>query len=165
MIPPSSEKLQRASIEVRGTPVKKQYDHYNHGFWSPDRPTVVYVESVPIGLCIVEMSESVVLRYVRGKYIRESEYMPPKSSQYYTEHTWTTTKDLPSGRIRLIAYTPSYRPDWQHPTRQSQATMLRHTGRSDDGGATHTNQFPVIRAGFSSLCHKSSTEVIKPNVQ
>lgn len=112
VIPPSSEKLQRASIEVRENPVKKQYDHYNHGFWSPDRPTVVYGGRVPIGLCIVEMSESVLLRYVRGKYIRESEYVPPKSSRYYTEHTWTTTKDLPSGRLRLIAYAPYYRVDW-----------------------------------------------------
>ena len=72
VIPPSCEKLQRASIEVRETSVKKQYDHYNHGFWSPDRPTVVYVGSIPIGLCIVEMSESVLLRYVGGTYIRES---------------------------------------------------------------------------------------------
>jgi hypothetical protein len=78
------------------------YD-YNR-LWSPQRPTVVYVSSVAFGLAVIEMSESVVLRYVNGKYIRESDYKPPKTSARYIDHSWTTTKDIPCGRLRLVIY-------------------------------------------------------------
>jgi hypothetical protein len=60
---------------------ERSYD-YNR-LWSPQRPTVVYVGSVAFGLAVIEMSESVVLQYVNGKYIRESDYKPPKSSARY----------------------------------------------------------------------------------
>lgn len=112
VIPPRNEELQRASIEVREVPEKHDGGYRSYGFWSPDRPTVVYIGNIPIGLSIVEMSESVLLRYFRGKYIRESEFVPSRSSRYQTEYTWTTTQDLPSGRLRLIAYAPYHRVEW-----------------------------------------------------
>jgi len=54
----------------------------------------------------VEMTEAVLMRYVNGKYLRESEYIPPKISRGYADHTWTTTKDAASGRLRLVVYPP-----------------------------------------------------------
>lgn len=98
------------------------YD-YNH-LWSPQRPTVVYVGSVAFGLAIIEMSESVVLRYVDGKYIRESDYKPPKVSARYVDHSWTTTKDIPCGRLRLVIYAPYRGVSWSILFQETEARSL-----------------------------------------
>jgi hypothetical protein len=58
---------------------------------------VAIVDSLAFGLAIVEMTESVAMRYVNGMY-RESDCVPPKASRRHVDHTWTTTRDLPSGR-------------------------------------------------------------------
>jgi Sec-independent protein translocase protein TatA len=76
------------------------------GLWSPGRCTVVYVNETPIGLTIFEATEKVSMRYVGGRYVRESEYKPPKHSRHSADNTWTTTKDCPSGRLCLQAYSP-----------------------------------------------------------
>ena len=60
VIAPSGEGLRRAAIDEREV-AKKQRDPYGHsGLWSPDRPTVVYLGTVPVGLAVVEMSEEVL---------------------------------------------------------------------------------------------------------
>jgi hypothetical protein len=58
------------------------------------------------------MTEEVLMRYVNGKYIRESEYKPPKSSRGYADHTWTRTNNIPCGRLRLIVYSPHRDISW-----------------------------------------------------
>lgn len=52
------------------------------------------------------------MRYVNGKYIRESEYTPPKGSRGHADHTWTTTKNIPSGRLRIVVYSPQRDISW-----------------------------------------------------
>jgi hypothetical protein len=58
------------------------------------------------------MPESVLLRYVNGKYVRESDYKPPKASARYFDHSWTTTQDIPCGRLRLVVYAPYRGVSW-----------------------------------------------------
>lgn len=109
---PYNADLRRLAIEER-EPVGKPRAHWEYpypGFWSPDRPTVVFVGTVAIGLQIVEMSETVTLRYVCGKYIKDSDYVPSKRG--YQDHTFTTTRAMPSGRLRIIAYSPYGGVDW-----------------------------------------------------
>ena len=110
MLSPPHELLRRAEIEEREH-LRTRRDYYYSRIWSPKRPTVAYFGTVTIGLAIVEMSEEVLLRYVNGEYIRDSEYKPQKS-RYFVDHSWTTTRSLPSNRIRLIAYSPYHRVDW-----------------------------------------------------
>lgn len=98
------------------------YD-YNR-LWSPQRPTVVYVGSVAFGLAVIEMSESVVLRLVNGKYIRESNYKPPKTSARYVDYSWTTTKDIPCGRLRLVVYAPYRGVSWSISFQESKDRTL-----------------------------------------
>jgi hypothetical protein len=116
LLAPNNEQLHRdwQEIDEHEEPPKKRREHYDRypSLWSPYRPTVVYVGTVAIGLAIIEMTAPTVLRYVKGKYIRDVEYVPPKSSRYNDDHTWTTTKDLPCGRFRLIAYSPYGRVSW-----------------------------------------------------
>lgn len=108
VIAPSDAQFHRERIDEKEVPPKKEprYDPYGYDRrWSPFRPTVVYVDSIAFGLAVIEMTESVEMRYVNGKYIRESEYVPPKTRRY-VDHTWTTTRDLPSGRMQLVVYSP-----------------------------------------------------------
>jgi hypothetical protein len=86
--------------------------YYYNRLWSPQRPTVVYVGSVAFGLAVVEMSENVEVRYVNGRYVRESDYKPPRASARYVDHSWTTTKDIPCGRLRLVVYAPYRGVSW-----------------------------------------------------
>lgn len=93
--------------------LKKQEDPYSVcNSWRPSSPTVVYVGTIPFGLAVIEMTEAVLMRYVNGSYIRESDYRPPKSSREYVGHTWTTTKNIPCGRLRLVVYSPHRDVSW-----------------------------------------------------
>ena len=130
VIAPSDERLRRATIDEREVRNKQRNSYYHSGPWSPHRPTVVYVGSVAIGLAIVEMAEEVLLRYVRGQYIREADYIPPRPSRHYADHTWTTTRELPSGRFRLVAYSPYHRVSWSIDWQETKKTSLRSSVKS-----------------------------------
>jgi hypothetical protein len=123
MLAPANGPVRRGEIDEHEVQKKRVGYHYNN-LWSPYRPTVVYIGTVAIGLAIVEMSEEVVLRYVRGKYIRDADYKPPKASRYYVDHSWTTTRDLPSGRLRLVAYSPYGRVSWSAEWQETKAASL-----------------------------------------
>ena len=92
--------------------------------WAPHRFTVVYVDTIPFGLTVIEMTESVVMRYVNGKYIRESDYKPPKTSRGYADHTWTTTEDLPCGRLRLVIYSVRHDVSWSMSFQETKTRTL-----------------------------------------
>jgi hypothetical protein len=111
VLAPNNSQFRRVEIDHCEQLKKRQNPYYRH-LWSPYRATVVYVGTVAVGLAVVEMSEAVLMRYVNGKYIRDSDYLPPKGSRRYVDHTWTTTQDIPCGRLRLIAYSPYWRVPW-----------------------------------------------------
>ncbi|KAA0675822.1 hypothetical protein [Roseomonas genomospecies 6] len=141
VVAPSDQRFGRAAVDEREIR-KPPRDRYHHGgLWSPDRPTVVYIGSVAIGLAILEMSESVLLRYVHGTYIREADYIPPRPSRHAADHTWTTTRDLPSGRLRLVAYSPygrvAWSTDWQETTQASLHPALPAMVTSIEDAAVH----------------------------
>lgn len=115
--------------------------------WRPERPTVVHVGSVALGLAIIEMSESIVLRYVNGKYIRESDYKPSKTTSRYSDSNWTTTRDIPCGRLRLVVYAPYGGVDWSLVFQETEARTL-------------TKDIPEIVTSI-----ESSTEVVVERVK
>jgi hypothetical protein len=127
LISSPAERFTRPRIdEHEQLPKVQRNEHwynYNH-LWRPQRPTVVYVESVAFGLAVIEMSESVVLRHVNGEYIRESDYKPPKTSARYVDHSWTTTKDIPGGRLRLVVYAPYPGVSWSISFQESKDRMF-----------------------------------------
>src|SRR5260221_3053309 len=119
LMAPNSEPFRRAEVDEHETPRK------NRGYsnlWSPWRCTVVYIGTVAIGLTIIEMSEEVEVRYVDGKYVRLSEYVPPKRSRYAVDHSWTSKRDFPTGRLCLQACSPYQRASW---TRHWRATKTQ----------------------------------------
>lgn len=123
VLAPSDARLRRENFDEREVAPKPREYWQHSGLWSPYRPTVVYVGTVAIGLSILEMSENVTLRYVAGKYVRESEYAPPRR-RHYADYSWTTTRDLPSGRMCIVAYSPYGRVSWSRQWRETKSTSL-----------------------------------------
>ena len=107
--------------------------------WTPREPTVVYIRDVAIGLAIIEMSEDVLMRCVNGTYIRDTDYKPSKASRYQVDPTWTTTKSIPSGKLRLVAYCPSWlvswSTEWQETSKSPLENSLRAILRTIEGSA------------------------------
>lgn len=127
VISSQGEHFTRPCVDEREEPPKSRpggpsYDYRR--LWSPYRPTVVYVGSVAFGLAVIEMSEKVELRYVNGKYIRETEYRPPRMSARYVDHTWTTTKEIPCGRLRLVVYAPYQGVSWMEVFQEDKGSPL-----------------------------------------
>jgi hypothetical protein len=92
--------------ETIAKPNNQENPHGGSDLWQPSRPTVVYVRNVPFGLAVIEMTEAVLMRYVNGEYIRESDYRASKTFRRHVHHTWTTTKNIPCGRLRLVVFSP-----------------------------------------------------------
>lgn len=140
VIAPPDENLSRARLDERETPNSIRDPYRRYGLWSPERPTVVYVGSIAIGIAVLEMSEQVSLRFVGDKYIREADYIPGRSGRLAHDYTWTTTRELPSGRFRIVAYSPYYRAEWtmewQETRRSSLRSSMRSIARAVEGAAT-----------------------------
>lgn len=110
MIAPTSGQMGRADVDLRETPRK---DRYQQSAWAPERPTVVYVGNVPIGLTLFEMTEIVEMLYVgNSQYVPIRNLTPEQRRRYSAPRYWTTTKDLASGRLCLQAYCTSWRVNW-----------------------------------------------------
>lgn len=102
-IAPQTVELRRPEIDWHETPKKPQV--YYPTVWKPSRPTVVYVGDVAMGIALLEMAEPVLMRSLgSGKYIRDSEYVAPKLRRGERDWSWTSTRDLPTGRFRLQLY-------------------------------------------------------------
>jgi hypothetical protein len=116
VLAPNGEQLHRAEVDEHEVPRKKP--NYNN-LWSPWRCTIVYIGTVAIGLTIIEMSEEVEARYADGKYIREQDYVLTRRGRYAFDHSWTTKKDFPTGRLCLQAYSPYPRTEWVNHWREN----------------------------------------------
>lgn len=107
----------RPTPNIHEIPRKQNEEWERMRLWRPNRSTLVYVGDIAIGLSIVEMIEQVEMRYVRGKYVRASSYTPPKDYKGFVDPAWTPSWEMPSGRYRMIAYSPYHRVrysiDWQ----------------------------------------------------
>lgn len=125
MVASAGSGLRRISMDEREGAAKPRQYWEHTGLWSPYRPTVVYVGTVAIGLAIIEMSETVTLRYLKGKYIRDSDYVPPRG-RHSSDSSWTTTREMPSGRMRIFAYSPYGKADWVAQWQDSKSSSVRN---------------------------------------
>ena len=111
------EQLGRAEIDIRESPSKTPPAHEN--LWYPARCTVTQVKGVQFGLTIIEMAEHVEVRYVNGKYVRLRDYVAPKRGRYQVDDGWTSSRDMPTGRLCLQAYSPYTGTEWKQVWRES----------------------------------------------
>lgn len=72
MLAAASSGLRRGMIDEReANGLERTHPPYPP-FWAPDRPTIVSIGSVAIGLCVIEMTERVTMRYMNGGYVRDT---------------------------------------------------------------------------------------------
>ena len=117
VIAPSDEPLSRAIIDERKLRNAERNPDVQNAPWSPARPTVVYVGGVAIGLAIIEMSEEVLRRKARGRNSREINFIAP-------------TRARPSGRLRLVVYSPYRSVDWSTDWQETNKASLRSAVKS-----------------------------------
>jgi hypothetical protein len=115
---PLDQHLQRPVVDERSEGGRER--NYYAG-WAPDRPTVVYVGTVAIGLTIFELSEEVDVRYVDGKYIPVTQQPAPKRR---AAHEWIHKRDMPSGRLCLRASSPYGYAQWEKQWREATGNDL-----------------------------------------
>jgi hypothetical protein len=121
ILAPADLSVRRAELDVREVPEKTRSFHT---LWSPDRPTVVYIGDVPIGLTLFEMTEEVEVVYVNGEYLAVSTLTPAQAKRYQGTHHWRTKKSKPSGRLCLQAYCPRWDVPWTKQWRETKAGQL-----------------------------------------
>jgi len=136
VIAPGDRRWHCKSVDEREVPQKdRQYSYRSSTAWSPMRPTVAFFEDAAIAIAVVEMSAEVTLRYVGGDYIRETEYQAnPKKYRY--PHSFTTTAELPIGRIRAFASTTEggeWSASWQEKSEGTIEAMLPRIAKEIKG--------------------------------
>lgn len=72
--------------------------------WQPARSTVVYIQDVLIGLTVFEISEVVEVGYLDGKYIPIATYLKNPLLKHKSTFSWTSSQNMPSGRLCIQAY-------------------------------------------------------------
>jgi hypothetical protein len=116
----AEEAFHRHDVDERE--VRKPKDHNGrYHLWRPQRPTVVLLGTAAIGLTIVELSEHAHVRYMDGEYVRETPAIA-KRALISRKHSWTTWKDIPTGRFSVIAYSPYPVAKWSEEWRESTET-------------------------------------------
>jgi hypothetical protein len=116
MFPANDRQYCRHSVDEREKP--SSGNHYSD-LWSPSRATVVFIGTVAFGLTIFEMSENAEVMHVDDKYIRIADITPQMMRKYSRTYTWRTTKEIPSGRFCLQAYSPYQQAKWMRQWREA----------------------------------------------
>lgn len=83
-----------------------------------------------IGLTIFEISDEVEVGYLNGEYIPIAQYVQHPKVKNKSVHTWTTKKDIPSGRLCIQAYSTYPGTKWLKQWRESKPGEFSKTLKS-----------------------------------
>lgn len=118
---PRDAQLCGSRIDEREEPRDGERE-YDWKSWRPKRPTVGFVGSVPIGLKLYEISEVVEVDTEegnwRGPYFRVSD-LPP------TGRSFVQKRDMPTGRLCLLAFCADPRASWSRRWSETKAGGLK----------------------------------------
>lgn len=87
--------------------------HWNRQ-WKPYCSTLVSIDEIFIGITIIEMSEKVAAKSIKGRYVRDEKNIKLMAAigKDHFNPRWISTNDLPCGRLRLLAYSPYSSTEW-----------------------------------------------------
>ncbi len=125
VLAPSDARYARMGLTHRDGEPKVSDDNYRHaGRGGPAKPTLVFIDTVAIGLSIFELSEEVEVRYIGGEpgYARVGS--PEDRAAPRRPHDWTTRQWLVSGRLGVHAYAPYSAIRWERYWREKKAGEL-----------------------------------------
>lgn len=123
MLAPSDGRTVRLGLHHRAGEAGRGDSDYRY-VGNRNRPTVVLVGAVMIGLSLFEISERIEVRYVGG----DERYVPvgSREDRLYPRvaHDWTTHEWRPSGRLGLHAYAPTTSFRWERYWREEKGRDL-----------------------------------------
>jgi hypothetical protein len=100
----------RRDLDVREIPRKQGYLRH---VWSPDQVTTVFVGDTLIGITIFETTEFVEMVGIgNSKYIAVRDMTPEQLRRFSDPRYWRTTRELPTGRLGLLAFSKAWRAPW-----------------------------------------------------
>ncbi len=132
--------LHRPGIDP--SPPSKNPGSYFYSLWHPERPTVVYIDGVAIGLSLFETLREQEMQYIRGEYVPVSA-VSETSKQRLGWATWSTMRRVPSGEFCLQAYAPHQSTNW---VQQWRGTSSKLAAQLDEITQTLQHAVPVINA-------------------
>lgn len=110
----------RPRVDVAQRAIRDQYSRRPNE-WQPGRPTIAYVQNALIGLTLFELTEHVrVRRTGADRYVRISDLPPVRRYAPQSPDEADETRDVPTGRFVLRAYSPRHDAAWQHEWTESQ---------------------------------------------
>lgn len=115
-IAPYGQHIHRAEVDEREN--TKPLRHYSE-LWSPYRATVVYIQDVVIGLTVFEISEEIEVGYLNGEYIPLADYLNNPLIKKKSAFSWTSSQNMPSGRLCIQAYSTHLGTKWLKQWRES----------------------------------------------
>ncbi len=123
-IPPHGDRYRRPDVDERADTKTVTYPGRA---WRPVRPTVVLVNGVAMGITIFELSHEVEGRYVGNKWTPLANIPAPRGRKPLVNHGWTSTRELPSGRLCLRLSSSHAMVDWEKQWREKEPGELRAT--------------------------------------
>lgn len=137
VLAPWDQHFSRPSIDVRD---RRGQQGYSYGAWSPDRPTVVFVGDVAIGLAVYEYMSEVYGYSKGGTWV--SLPKPKAGDPIDWRHPTAYSKDVPTGRFCLRAWSPYPGTDWEREWREVKVGDLKR--QAAEIAAMLEQQAPVI---------------------
>lgn len=122
MFAPRDRRYHRAEFEEKEE--GRKANHYYPSLWLPYAPTIVFIGTVAIGLTLFETTEQIEMRYMNGKYVPVDQVPVPKRRSWAYDNSWTTTRDITTGRLRLQAYSPYYGAQWTQLWSETKSSTL-----------------------------------------
>lgn len=133
----------RPPLDVARRPIKDEYGRSNR--WEPGRPTVAFIRNVTIGLALFELTEHVRVRRVGSdRYVRISDLPPVRRYAPQSADESDMTRDMPTGRLVLRAYSPrrdmSWSQEWEETAAGDFVTRASDIAEALEGSVPHLTE-------------------------
>ena len=120
----------RPPVDVAQRAIKDQYARRPNA-WQPARPTVAHVHGAVIGLTLFELTEHVRVRQTGAdRYVRITDLAPVRRYAPQSPDETDLTRDMPTGRFVLRAYSTLYDTAWQHEWTESSSGEFVTLGKA-----------------------------------
>lgn len=92
--------------------------------WRPSGPSIISAEGVSVGFSLVEMTEEVPVKEVKGRYVRDERMINWSRGKNSAQLGFTSRRHIPSGRFRLQLYSPYESEGWHQIFSQTKTCSL-----------------------------------------
>lgn len=92
--------------------------------WRPSGPSIISAEGISVGFSLVEMTEEVPVKEVKGRYVRDERMINWSRGKNSAQLGYYSRRHIPSGRFRLQLYSPYESEGWHQVFSQTKTCSL-----------------------------------------